>query len=100
MVAEKILLQVSQYVYLEGSLSFCQGPVEMVEVATGLPADAASLVGSLFSELVQLGANEAWDSLPASITGWMTETATARATGRAACRRGRTRAICGSARTS
>ena len=59
--------------YLEGSLSFCQGPVEMVEVATGLPADAASLVGSLFSELVQLGANEAWDSLPASITGWMTE---------------------------
>ena len=42
-------------------------------MATGLPADAASLVGDLFSELVQLGANEAWDSLPGSITGWMSE---------------------------
>jgi hypothetical protein len=97
--AERVFLQVSQYVYLEGSFSFCKGPVEMVTVATGLPGDlgaAVELLGDAMTWPVRGrgGLDRAVECKPRSRRGWVHAGRTR------ACRPGRTGATCGSNRTS
>ena len=49
---DNAVLQLADFVYVQGAFSFEKGPTHIVEVATGLPSDLGTLADAIFDDLI------------------------------------------------